>query len=351
MRRALVVVLVGVLAIVSCGPRLALKPPAVGVSAIELPEKYNTPDGMVVDGDGNILLCVPNSNDDRHGAKILKIDKDDQIAEVVALPMHPVTKKPCGPLGIDIGSDGHLYVADNQSSATSERQSRLLRVVMRGGKAQKVEVVVTGFIMSNAVCCRGDYVYVTESKLSADKTPPMRSGVYCFRISELKGEAPIKLKPDGKDPHLIAKLETQNMDWVGANGMGFDRDGNMYVCNFGDAQLEKFTFDKNGKVASHTVVAKGQGMKCCDGMKVHPKTGEVYIADFLGNAVHKVDPKRGVVTTIARNGNTNGAGGLLDRPSEPCIRGNKVYVANIDLPLAGNTYDKPHTITVITLSH
>ena len=317
--------------------------------AIELPEGHNTPDGMVVDADGNILLSCLNKNETTHPAKILKIDKDEKITELVTLPDHPVTKQHAAPLGIDIGSDGNLYVADNQSFYTGDQfNSRILRVVMKDGKAQKVEVVATGFYMANAIACRGDYVYMTESKLDL-KAKPIPSGVYRFKISELKADAPIAVKPGGADPHVVARLETKNMDWVGANGMGFAPDGSLYVCNFGDAKLEKFTFDADGKVASHTVVAEGQGMLSCDGMKVHPETGEVYIADFLGNAVHKVDPKTGTVTTIAKNENTDGRGGLLDRPSEPCVRGNKLYVSNIDLPLAGNTFDKPHTITVIRL--
>jgi sugar lactone lactonase YvrE len=90
-------------------------------------------------------------------------------------------------------------------------------------------------------------------------------------------------------------------------------------------------------------------MLSTDGLSIDRRTGDIYIADFLGNALHKVDPKTGKVTTIARNGNTDGSGGALDRPSEPCVRGNKVYVANIDLPLAGNATDKPHTISVVTL--
>jgi sugar lactone lactonase YvrE len=204
-------------------------------------------------------------------------------------------------------------------------------------------------IMANAVACQGDSVYVTESKFTADPTPPMRSGVYRFKLSELKADAPIALKPNGEDPHVCARMTTQNMKWVGANGLGFGADGTMYVCNFGDAKIEAFTFSPEGKIASHTMVARGQGMESCDGMKVHPKTGEIYIADFLGNAVHKVNPKSGLVTTIAMNGNTDGRKGRLDRPSEPCIRGNKLYVSNIDLPLTGNKYDKPHTITVIEL--
>jgi len=319
------------------------------MAAIELADQYNSPDGMALDKEGNIYLACPNANDSTQGSFILKIDKDDKVSEVVKLPEHPDTKKPCGPLGIDVGPDGNLYVADNQSFTTPEHKSRLLRVVMKGGKAEKVEVLVTGFIMANAVACHGDAVYVTESKFSTDPTPPMRSGVYRFKLAELDPAKPLALKPGGDDPHVCARMTTRNMKWVGANGMAFGADGTMYVCNFGDAKVESYTFDAEGRLRWHALVAMRDGMLCCDGMKVHPKTGELFVADFLGNAVHRINPRSGRVTTIAKNGNTDGRGGLLDRPSEPCVRGGKLYVANIDLPLAGNRFDKPHTITVIEL--
>jgi sugar lactone lactonase YvrE len=178
----------------------------------------------------------------------------------------------------------------------------------------------------------------------------MPSGVYRFRYSEFRGRL-IELTPGGTDEHLIVKLRTYNKDWrVGANGMGLDAEGNLYVCNFGDAELIRFTFGPDGGVKSRQVVAKGQGMKSGDGLKIHPKTGDIYIADFVANAVHKVCPKTGKVTTVWQNqNNSGGVGGLLDKPSEVCIRGNKIYVANIDLPFDDNEYDAPHTISVIKL--
>jgi len=317
--------------------------------AVLLPEKYNTPDGMVLGPDGYIYLSVPNFNDTNYPAKVVRISEKDQVSEVCTLPVHPETGK-AGPLGIDIGPDGHLYIADNQSMlGHNDYKSRLLRVIMRQGKAVASEVLVTGFLQSNAVSCHGDSVYVTETSLDL-QADPMPSGVYRFRYSEFKG-TPIKLKPGGADEHLLVKFYTKNKDWrVGANGMGFDALGNLYVCNFGDASLLRFTLDQTGKVTSTKVVAQGQPMKSTDGLKIHPETGQIYIADFLGNAVHKVCPETGKVTTIwANENNSDGARGLLDKPSEVCIRGKKIYVANIDLPFDGNEYDRLHTISVIPL--
>ena len=322
------------------------KGPKIGV---ELPEKYNTPDGMVLAPDGSIYLNIPNFNNDAHPAKVLKITANDKISEVVTLPKHPETGK-VGALGIDIGPDGHLYIADNQSMCGfNDHQSRLLRVIMKDGKAVKTEVLVTGFLQSNAVSCHGDSVYVTETSLDLE-ADPMPSSVYRFKYGEF-GTQPIQLQPGGTDRHLLLKFLTHNKEWrVGANGMGFDADGRLYVCNFGEASLLRYTLNSAGQVVSREEVAKGDGMQSTDGLKICPKTGYVYIADFLGNAVHKVCPESGKVTTIWQNeNNSGGVDGLLDKPSEVCLRGKKIYVANIDLPFDDNEYDAPHTISVLKL--
>lgn len=329
---------VAVIALAGCQPT---------VSAIVLPDGYNTPDGMTLDADGSILLSMPNFNDPNDPPKIVRIGPDDRLSDVVTLT-GPKALKRAGPLGIGVGSDGNLYFSDNPDFGKDVRTSRLVRVVMKDGKAEKVEVVATGFYNANGLACHGDSVYVCECKIDP-KASPLPSGVVRFKLSELSAANPVALKPDGNDPHFVLKFTTKSKDWaVGANGLGIHGE-TMYVCNFGDAQLLRAKLAPDGKVVSHEVLAEGQGMLSTDGLSIDRTTGEIYIADFLGNAVHKVCPKSGKVTTIAKNGLTDGTGGALDRPSEPCVRGRKVYVANIDLPFAGNKTDKPNTVSVIDL--
>jgi len=342
--KTVLLALVAVAVLAGCS---MLKQPTIGVL---LPEECNTPDGMVLASDNNIFLCCPNTNNDKYRARLMKITPAGRLEQFYILPVHPETHKAC-PLGIDIGPDGHLYVADNQGLAGAVNKSRLLRVVVKRGKPAGFHILATGLNQANAVVCRPDGVYVTETSITGDVTP-MPSGVYRFRYSEFRVGKPIEITPGGKDKHLIATIYTDNPDWpVGANGLTFDSDGNMYIGNFGEAGIVKFTFDKNGKVTSHEVLVQGHGIKSTDGMKFDPQTNAIYVADFVDNAVHKVDVKTGKVTTIAKNANNlGGIGGLLDRPSEVCLRNGRLYVSNIDLPLAGNEFDEPHTISVIELA-
>lgn len=322
-------------------------PAAEGHPFINLPEKYNSPDGMMLSKDGCIYLNVPNMNDPTFTPKLLKIDAGDKISEVCDYPVNPVSGKVV-PMGIDQAPDGSFYVADNQAPTGMKDKGRLLRVRMKDGKADGVDVVATGMNSPNAVAIRGDAVYVTETRIDTS-IYPLPSGVYRFTLTELSGGEPVKVERGGKDLHLIATFTTKSKENAGgANGLAFNKAGEMFVCNFGDAQVMKCTLDAEGtKVVKQEVFAEGQGMVTPDGMKCDMESGDLYVADLLGNAVHKIDGKTGKVTTLAKNGLTDGANGLLDRCSEVCLRGEKIYVANFDIARGGNVYDKPYTITIL----
>ncbi len=317
--------------------------------AVNLPEKYNTPDGMALGPNGDIYLSVSNVGNGEFPASIVKIDKDDAVSFVSNLPVHPVTNK-VAPLGLAFGSDGHLYVADCQGFVGGNLAGRLLRVRMEKGRGAKVETVVEGMIFPNGVAGHGDSIYVTETTLHSTPRTPAASCVYRFPISELKGNEPVKIIPEGSDPHLYATIFAQNGALpFGADGIAFDAQGNMYVTNFGDATLHRFAVNKDGSIASHSILTGGSGMVSCDGMRIDPRNGDIYVADFLGNAIFKVDPGTGQATMIAKNEHGDGSSGKLDGCTEILVRGNRLYISNMDVNFGPVKHDKLHTISVITL--
>lgn len=332
------------LSTVLTGCRNNLKTPQLAFDK-HLPEKYNSPDGMTLGSDGCIYLSMTNVNKPEFPAKILRITPEDQIEEVIELPPHPKTGV-AKPLGITFGPDGNLYICDNQSFATDElKLSRLLKVTMNNGKAEKCEVVAEGFNMANGITVRNNVIYLAETNLNAGT--PHKSGVYRFDISELNPDNPVKVSGIG-DPHLIAVIETNNPETpVGANGIAFNSKGELFVCNFGDAEVIKMIVEEDGTLISREVFASGNGMESADGLQIDDRDN-LWIADFLGNAIIKITPSAKVVV-VAKNGQTDGANGELDAPSECIRRGNKIYVSNIDLTFGPNTTDDVHTMSVIEL--
>ena len=320
-------------------------------SAICLPDDTSTPDGMTVGRDGKIYLNLLNLQVPAVAA-VWTLDEEDTMKKLIDLPVHPETDG-VYPLGIAQGADGNLYVADNQTfGENTEHMSRLLRVVMKRGKAKRVECVATGFIAANAVEAFGKGIYVTETCL-VNGAEPHVSGLYRFDLDELSAEEPVQLKPDGADSRLVAKFTTTAEDWragVGANGMAISPDGRLFVCNFGEASILTAPLKKDGFLAKPLeVLVKGDGIGSTDGMKYVPAWDKLVVADFFSNAVHMVDAKTGQVKTLAQNPNSTGADGKLDKPSEPCVRGTTLYASNIDLPYDGNESDKPDSLTVIQL--
>ncbi|MBM3860419.1 MAG: hypothetical protein FJ395_12305 [Verrucomicrobia bacterium] len=317
---------------------------------IKLPEHCRNPDGMALGKDGCIYVAINNAGEDfkfKFPAKIVRITPRDKIEEVCELPKHPETGV-ASPLGICFGSDGNLYVSDNQMFATQKRgMSRLLRVNMDGRNAKNVEVVATGLNMANGITAHGGAIYICDTTL--DEESPMTSGVYRFTLSELNAAHPARVTGKG-DPRLIFTLKTRNANHkVGANGIAFDLRGNLYVCNFGDIEIWKLSLDAAGTVTSSSVFVKGGGLESVDGLQCDAQ-GNLWVADFLGNAIACIPTRTGQVNIIAKNTVSDGTYGELDAPSECIRRGNKVYVSNIDITYGPNKADNIQTISVIDLS-
>ena len=79
----------------------------------------------------------------------------------------------------------------------------------------------------------------------------------------------------------------------------------------------------------------------------------IYVADFSNNTVAKVTPS-GKITVLAQNGDTNGAGGLLDQPGEPIVWNGKLIVTCFDKVTGpdkvNSGHDAPYTIAYIELA-
>jgi len=346
----------------------AAEPIAQPLKAIVLPEGMKHPDGMTVNPrTGDIILAVPVIGD-QGNAWLLRIDADDNVSKYFELPAHPETGR-VTPLGISFGPDGHLYISDSQClGGNPNHKSRILRVVHQNGQPVRSEVVVTGIVQANGLEIHNGKIYVAETQIDPNIVEmPMTSGVFCFDIAELTLRRPIlrgamsaspviHVQPYGRDSRFIFRFPTtdadRNGEWkVGANGIGLAKDGTLYVANFGDKKIIEVKLDASGRrVLSHRDINDGTGPhESVDGLKVCPVKGYIYFADYVGNSVCVMNPKNGKTVLLAKNALNPGEGqklaGALDRCSEVCLRGDKLYVANIDL----ETPEPPHTISVINL--
>ena len=340
---------------------------------IRLPNSCNTPSGATLDAEGNIILSIPNFNSDallKDGLiespvppKMVKIDKNNELTtwyEFREEDMHPDTGK-IGPMDCAFGPDGNLYVADMQSFWDNHQQSRLLRIDVIDGRPVGMDVVVEGFMVANGMVWKGDTLFVTESVLAhqkgSEKNTQLLSGVYAFKIDELKSGCLILPPYDENNPerHLMEVFRSSGREGLGADGMTVDGKGNLYTSIIEDGLIYKTSFDDKGEPVETRLFAKSNDMVSAAGLVWRKEDNRIYVADILNNAVLVVDMK-GNVQTLHKNSDTDGADGSLDKPCEVLIRGNELIVISMNLPwedptgLPVHTKSKePNTISVIPL--
>jgi sugar lactone lactonase YvrE len=293
--------------------------------------------------------------------KIALLDKNGKKSDwFVTLPLHPKTGK-VHPMGMEFGPDGNLYVSDNQYFDDKDHQSRILRVIVKDGKPVSCEVAVEGTKLSNAIRFKGRDLYLTDTFFDL---PGKRdqSGVWRFSLDEIgAGKPVVKVKPLGKDPHIIATFTAKPQpakadgtfdESAGADGAAFDSAGNLYVGLFGDGQFFKITFKPDGSVKSNVKIMDDPSFNCCDGIWCDPKTDKIYMANSARNSIHIYDARNHTLQMIWQNADTDGKDGLLDQPCTACLLGNKLVIVNFDMPFPGlgnTTHDDPITVSYIEM--
>lgn len=319
---------------------------------LELPAEANTPDGLGLAPDGTLVLSVPNFNNDHLSEAGLDlapappfmgaIDGQDRFStwyDFKPEDLNPDTGR-VGPMDNAFGPDGNLYVADMQVFFSKDHKSRILRIEVKDGKAVRADVVAEGLIAANGVYWMGDTLYVTDSVIVDPNTQPdgapLVSGVYALTLDELSGDEPVRIAPydpENRDPHLVQAFTSSGRMGFGADGVTGDDRGDLYVSVIEDATIYRLTPGRNGQEAASTVFARDAAMQSADGIIYDPARQQFLTADFLGNAVHRID-RQGRVTTLHRNGDSDGADGSFDQPAEVILRGDQLIVVNMDMAWA-----------------
>ena len=317
--------------------------------AYNLPEQFNTPDGLALAPDNSMLLSINNAGNPAYPPAILRLT--DQGYSVFTLPApSPATGK-ASPFDIAYGPDGNVYYCDNQFNNDPSFKSRLMRIQIVNGQPTTIEAVVEGFRLSNGLVWKGTTLYVTDSQWDL---PGIDNGsaVFKFTLNELnavRGANSIKLVPLSIDPHILTTFITvpgPDGDDLGCDGIDYDSQGNLFTGLFGNGILYKLTLNSDGSLATKTEFAK---LPCADGLVINRQTDNLYVCDAKNNAIRIVSPV-GAVRVLAQNGDTDGTDGRLDEPAEVLLRNDKLYISNYDVPQKGtiNTKsDAPHTLSVL----
>jgi hypothetical protein len=309
-----------------------------------LPEYVSTPDGMAIAPDGNLVLACPNFANPKQPGCLLKIDESRSIRKWVDVPILKETGLAC-PMGIEFGPYGDIYICDNQGwSGAPELQflGRILRLRIKDDEVVKTTVVAEGMEHPNGIRIRGNDMYVTQSMLSKVKDPTglLVSCVYKFAL----GDENIIVANTLEDKNILTTFITNNKDCqYGADGIEFDKEGNLYVGNFGDGAVHKITFASDGSVSGNKVWAKDSSqLQTTDGM-IMDEEGNLFIADFSANAVAKVTPD-GKVARIAQSPDSDGFNGELDQPGEPIIWKDKLILSCFDLVTGPDKVNTKHEV-------
>ncbi len=331
----------------------------------------NTPDGLALDGEGNLYLSAVNGVDGSYPGHIWRMDRVSGRWSVFSpCKPHPETHA-AYPMGIAFDDAGNLYYADAQYFADPNYKSRIMRIVIKDGEPQRIECVVEQVKLPNALRWREGALYFTESFFNV--AGAWQSGVYRIPAADLKGDKPARplvKEQAARDPYCIGIVETVLIDrgaangkpeikptdptlhiyTAGCDGMDFDRDGNLYTGSFGDGRFWVLRPTGGGGYEKPELLSAGI-ITCCDGICYDAPRHRIILTASEQNAIYTWDIAKKEMALLWANGDSDGADGLLDQPCEVIMLDDKrLIVVNIDAPspfMINKQPDSVHTLSVI----
>ncbi len=310
-----------------------------------LPEYIHTPDGMEIDGEGNLILSCPNFAKKETSGCIVKITPEGEVHKWFDVPVHPETGVARN-MGIAFDDKKErLFICDNQGWSEEEEllyKGRILCAEVSSEGIKSCRVVATGMEHPNGVRYRDGFIYVTQSYMHPVKRGDglLTSGVYRFGEDEKN----VIIRNDLTDKNLLCSFVTSNKNCqYGVDGIVFAPDGALMVGNFGDGEIYRITFDDKGDVLESRPAFRNPEELCStDGMCYDPE-GNLYIADFSANALCRISPD-GMMKRIVSSPDTDGLKGELNQPGEPIFYEGKIVLSCFNLVTGPDKVNKSHTM-------
>ena len=352
----------------------------------------NTPEGLALDKDGNLFLSAINGVDPSYSGHIWKATPiaNCQIPTTSGrLPQLPTTncQLPSSnytwsvfavtrtdtksgksfPQGIVFGDDGNLYYAENQYFADRNYASTVRRIVIENGEPLRCEIVVENALLPNGLRWRDGALWFSES--FAHHGGKFGGGIYRIPAKDLRADKPARLLDKDqmeRDPYCIAWVPTElrsrngidpldrkvHIYTAGPDGIDFDADGNLYTGSFGDGRFWRIRNLGGGKYGPPELLDDST-VACCDGICYDAKRNRIILTAAAQNALYAWNIAAGKMELVWANGDTDGADGLFDQPSEVLfLPDGRLVVVNIDAPSPGminSGADKVHTLSVVNL--
>ena len=333
----------------------------------------NTPEGLALDKDGNLFLSAINGVDPSYSGHIWKatpttncqLPTTNYTWSVFAVTRTDTKSGKSFPQGIVFGDDGNLYYAENQYFADRNYASTVRRIVIKDGEPQRCETVVEHVMLPNGLRWRDGALWFSES--FAHHGGKFGGGIYRIPAKDLRADKPARLLDKDqmeRDPYCIAWVPTElrsrngidpldnkvHIYTAGPDGIDFDADGNLYTGSFGDGRFWRIRNLGGGKYAQPELL-DDHTIACCDGIVYDAKRNRIILTAAAQNALYAWNIAEGKMELVWANGDTDGADGLFDQPSEVLfLPDGRLAVVNIDAPSPGminSKADAIHTLSII----